>query len=619
MNWKNSLAVRLTGGVMLVVLLTASVQGVAYYSLQLAGQAVSGVDPGLHLLLRRYEWVGLLLAFAAAAAGLAVAYLTFRHVRRPVLHLARGAERVADADLRAEEVRLTSSDELGQAAKAFNDMLKNLRTIITRVLMSVGVVSGLEVELESIAGRAKQTADRVGGSGNRVTGAVADQKQAIEEIGLAINQIKQAVEQVATGAQDQAESVRRISEAVHAVVTSAEAVTAGAATAMAKAVEAEQTASGSSAGIKQSLDRISRVFEALSGMDSRMSNLEAMSRKIGEIVQVISEIAEQTNLLALNAAIEAARAGEHGKGFAVVADEVRKLADRSQRAAKEIGDIITEIGRGVNDAATAMAGIGQMVQQVSGVAEQVERTMSEILVASSGSAEEVRTISGSADQMKQISLRLAKEVDGVAAIAEENSASSEEMSAAVEQTAGQVTHIVAGVEETAKAAEALAGAVREMAEVTEAVAGVTSRLGESSEALREQTARFKVDVEPVQLLELAKADHLIWRKRLEAMLAGKERLEDNQVASHRDCRLGRWYYAEGSKDGRNCASYIRLEKPHARLHELARRAVALYNSGRKAEAGQAVAEVQAVSTEIIELLDKIKQEMVSAARVGPAV
>ncbi|MCL5047156.1 MAG: methyl-accepting chemotaxis protein [Actinobacteria bacterium] len=609
LTWKNSLALKTALGTALVVLLGLGTQAVAYYALEKARRAVSGVDSELQQLLLRYEWVGLLLTVAGAVTGLGVAILIFRYLRRPVSELVRTAEMVANANLRVEDVRVASTDELGQAASAFNGMLKSLRSVIAEIVVSVGVISGLEVQLESVTVRALKGADRAGESGACVTRAVREQENAIREIGLSINNIKQAAQQVAAGAQEQAESVSRISDAMQGLVTSVEGATEGAAAVMAKAGEAERTARSSSDEIRRSLSHIGEVFDVLSGLKSKMNNLEAMSHQVKEIIEVISEITAQTNLLALNAAIEAARAGEHGKGFAVVADEVRKLAERSQRAAKEIGEIISEITNGVNDTAATMNVIGQTVQSLSGVTEQVEKAIAEIVNASRDTTQQVRQISGSAETMKTISLQVAKEVDGVAAIAEENSASSEEMFAAVGHAVGRVSEIVAGVETASRGVAALSEAVGDMSEVVKAISEVSFRLGESAGDLRERVSGFKVDLKPVQLLELAKADHLIWRQKLKAMLAGRQKLEVETVASHRECRLGLWYYSSGREDCGHCQGYVELEKPHARLHGLAKDAVQLYNGGQREEAAKVVAEVEAVSLEIIELLEKIKRQM----------
>ncbi len=611
MQWKNSLTTYLTGGTVLIAALVATVQGIAYYGFQITRRAVAGTDPALEGLLRRYEWAGLTLALVSAGAGLAIPLVINRRIARPLRTLAQGAKAVGDANLLVREVEAASGDEMGQAGSAFNLMLRRLREIIGEALTASSRVYSLALQLDSVAAKTRKATDRVSESEDQVSRALEEQRRAVKEIGLAMEQIGQAAGQVSAGAGEQAESVRRISAGVHSLAGSIEAVAARAGAAMAKATEAERTGSTSSAEIRQSLDEISRVFQALPGMEAQMSNLETMSRQIGEIVEVISKIADQTNLLALNAAIEAARAGEHGKGFAVVADEVRQLADRAQKATQEIGSIIAAIGRGVSEAASAMQGIGEMVHQLTGVAEKVENAMTRIVAASQGNNEEVRGISTSAEEMKTVGLHLAKAMDGIASIAEENTAGSEEMLAAVEQTAGQSAKIMAGVDKASQAVESLREAVKDAAEAAQGTSDVSVQLLTSGEALRRETRQFQVDLMPAQLLEITKAEHQVWCHRLQAMLDGKERLDADKASSHGEGRFGQWYYGPGKEQGRNCPSFARVERPHVRFHELAGQAVRLHDTGRQAEAAKAVADARAACAELDGILDDLQGEMAS--------
>ncbi|MFK7696266.1 methyl-accepting chemotaxis protein [Paenibacillus sp. HJGM_3] len=294
--------------------------------------------------------------------------------------------KAAAGDLR-EQAKVKSKDEVGTLAAAFNEMMENLRSLIARTVQSSQSVAAAAEEISA-------TTDDIA-KGNM------HQAQATQEVN---------------------ELFRDLSRAINSVARNAEAVSE----------LSEQTR-------QQAKDGGSAVQASIAGMgrlSKQMSLLEQDALKIGEIIQVIDEIADQTNLLALNAAIEAARAGEQGRGFAVVADEVRKLAERSSEATKQIALIIKGMQTNTD----------LSVKAVAEAAEQSERTGHQFESI-------IRMVGDTAGQVSEI-----------AAASEEQSAQSEDVLRAIETIASVSEESAASAEETASSSQSLAKLADELSQ-----------------------------------------------------------------------------------------------------------------------------------------------------------
>lgn len=324
--------------------------------------------------------LGIMIAFGIIVAIALGIFLT-RQIAYPLIQLATMAQQIAEGKLVASDelvARFGGRDEIGQLIQSFGRMTVQLRGLVQRI----GTIS-----------------NKIG----EESGQIAEATNSTEK---ATRQVSETIQQVSIGAQDQSvmltQATRRIDKvAQQSIVTQA--------------------------NVSQTIQTMDTLRQSISLTAERIGLLGKRSSEIGQIVQTIEEIAEQTNLLALNAAIEAARAGEHGRGFAVVADEVRKLAERAGGATKEIGKIIFETQNETTQAVEAMQqGMAQMEENVANIAQ---------------SEQNVRAMSDEAQLANQ-------EIVKVASVSEENSAAAEEVTAATEE-------MFAKVEETSHAIHSL--------------------------------------------------------------------------------------------------------------------------------------------------------------------
>jgi methyl-accepting chemotaxis protein len=328
-------------------------------------------------------------------SGVVVVFFVVRRiVVKPVVASAKLAEEIAANNLAVADIEVTSADELGQAGVALNRMKNNLREMI-----------------RAIAG----TAEHVASASEEISASANQQSQSAE------TQKDQAI-QVATAMQEMSSTVLQVSENSNRAAEASR--------------KAAETARHGGNIVQDTLGKMRVIAESVGGTARKMEELGKRSDEIGRIIAVIDDIADQTNLLALNAAIEAARAGEQGRGFAVVADEVRKLAERTTTATKEIALMIKNIQDETKAAVTAMeAGSHQVEEGVKSTAQAGE-SLKEII---------------------QMAEEVGEMITHIATAATEQSAASEEVNQNMDQIAKLVKESATGAQQSAKACQDLSG------------------------------------------------------------------------------------------------------------------------------------------------------------------
>ncbi len=434
---------------------------------------------------------------ALAAAALVAAALAFVAYRR------------ADADLRAQRATLRGALDV-----AGSDALEGLVEALIDARRRSEAVAALAPAVDELAERQRRIADAVNARDavgttaqealktalaeqTGASAAVGDLTAAVVQAGAGVEETVTAISMVSGNITELADNVGNVSSAIGELAVSVNQVASSARDASALSLEADKKAKDGGVAVERLVRSTREVADDVTSIVAKMQELGSASERIGAIVEVIDAIADQTNLLALNAAIEAARAGEHGRGFAVVADEVRKLAESSAQSTREIASLVKDIQAKTaevvkstsSSGAKAESGLqmadvaGRAIGDISSAIGEANRLIEQISMAAREQASGASAIVNSVEQMNGLMH------DAVRSLEEQNTANHQivDIIAAIQRNANGVEDAIArqraACDDLLAASKTLAAASRTTKDATAGVDGIAETLRDRVRAI----------------------------------------------------------------------------------------------------------------------------------------
>ncbi|WP_301107740.1 methyl-accepting chemotaxis protein [Sporosarcina sp.] len=374
----------------------------------------------------------IVVTLLVAVISIIAALITSNVVTKPIHHVMTRMKIIANGDLSQEPLEVRSHDEVGQLAESMNDMSANIRTMLNEIDGVSSSVSGHSEELTQSSSEVNTATAQIAATMQELTSGIESEANTASELAVYMEEFTAKVEE----ANQKGEAVKHSSENV-----------------------LSQTTTGAEL-MKTSSEQMKKIDGIVQDAVVKIKGLDLQTQEISKLVVVIKDIADQTNLLALNAAIEAARAGEHGKGFAVVADEVRNLAEQVAVSVKDITDIVGNIQLESGSVASSLESGYAEVEKGTVQLQTTSQTFAEISDSVNEVGEFITVMSTNLSEISNGSEKMSKSIEEIAAIAEESAAGVEQTSAASQQTSSSMEEVAGSSAQLAHLAEDLSKLVR---------------------------------------------------------------------------------------------------------------------------------------------------------------
>jgi len=427
-------------------------------------------------------------------------------------HLTSALTLVADGDLTATfafaraPLAVDGLDEIGTLSVAYNELVgamnnlqqefadatRRLRRALRGVLDTSGDLGEKSVAMAIETDRSNDAVAQIARAFGEVAGAARDQASRIVNASAAAEELSRSSQQIAAGATEQAVAARAATDAIYRLDEQITALATMGDRLSGVTRDAITQANAGSGAVLRTSEALNALISVNSNTVTAMTTLETRTSAVSAILGTIDEIADQTNLLALNAAIEAARAGEHGRGFAVVADEVRKLAERATLSTREIADILNAIRSETLHAMQALRSTTTRLEEGVEVAARGNEAITKITDAVRDTAAVADEVVDRSSMMRRESGSITQHITSVSAIIEENAAAASQMRATTEDLSGQLAPVAVAAEEQSITADAISSSAIDLTAQMQRMRGFAQLVQDGSNTLHGLGTRFTV-------------------------------------------------------------------------------------------------------------------------------
>lgn len=381
----------------------------------------------------------------------------------------------------------------GISVATYNSEPTSLRSLIVNISLRAKALNNVSQELEAIAKQTTDSTEQIACAAQELAKTANDEAFAVENTNTTVHNIAHSIDDIVKGSNNQTRATKSVSTAAenisHAIGTTSKSIQYVADAVM----KSREVAEHGAETIKQTLQHMENIQTTVGESSATIKQMASYSQQVGEIVIKIKDIASLTNLLALNASIEASRAGEHGRGFAVVADEVRKLAEKSETATREIANIIKAVQNNINSMVDSMEVTIKRVQEGSELVSRSGSALDQLFTTEASLQEPIDEMVKANSSIIPAMNDLKEAVDQVSTVIQNNLTNTQEVTTNVEHTLDTIDNLAAISHENSATTEQVSKITEVVHSQTSEVGNVISSLVNIATELQGATTVFKVD------------------------------------------------------------------------------------------------------------------------------